>query len=244
MRSIKFGERVLLAGRTRKGKSTLARFLTLGCQPCRTIICDPKGSEAMDIGVRPVRSAEELSEHLRDPVVRWIPEAEKDILEDGFWAIWQLPGPYLVVVDEASLVSSAGWCPRGLRAIVTQGGEHRKMLIACTQRLAECAVVIRSQAEHTIVMVPTPIRRDLEAIEGHIGKPADEIKASLDGLRARYGDYAHIWHVEGEDELRECAPLPAGAIRPWPRTAPACPNQTAADSGEQVSTPTEPDAPV
>ncbi len=228
---IKIGDRVLLAGQTGKGKSTLAGYLVERLQPIRTIVVDVKGE--LQLGATPVRSLPELEEALRrDPLIHYIPHTlDRDTMEEASMIIWALPGPWLLWIDEAAGVSSASYVPEGFKLAVTQGRQPRKMVIACTQRLAECHPVFRSQAEHRIVMVPSPIELDLRTVAGHLGYDARELKGMLDELERTHGPYSHLWH--GPDGLKLCAPLPAEAISGPPATAP----QTAAvDNPSTTST--------
>jgi energy-coupling factor transporter ATP-binding protein EcfA2 len=208
VRGIRVGERVLLAGQTGMGKTTLELYLAGRLQPIRTIVVDPKGE--LTLGVTPVMSVSELPEALRGPACHWVPaDLDRDTLEEGFELIKATPGPLLVLVDEAALVSSANWCPRGLKWLVVAGRQPRKMVIACTQRLSECHPVFRSQSEHIIVLVPAPIELDLKAIAGHIGREAEQLRTELDSLEAQHGKYSHLWYLREGNELRRCAPVPA-----------------------------------
>lgn len=218
MRGIRIGDRVLLAGQTGMGKTTVALYLLQSLQPIRTIVVDPKGE--LSLGVTPVRSVAELPEALRAPLCHYIPQTlDRDTLEEAFALIWATPGPLLLLVDEAAAVSGPGYCPEGLRLVVTQGRQPRKMVIACTQRLSECHPVFRSQSEHIIILVPAPIALDLKSIAGHIGREPEALRAELEQLEAEHGPYSHLWYVRPGNELRHCAPLVAPGARGLPATA-------------------------
>ena len=219
MRGIQIGDRILLAGQTGMGKTTLADYLADSLQPIRTIVVDPKGE--LQLQVEPVGTLEQLPEALRQPVCHYIPTTlDAKTLEEAFALIWATPGPWLLWVDEAAAVSSAGWCPEGLRLAVTQGRQPRKMVMACTQRLSECHPVFRSQAEHVIIFVPAPIELDLKTIAGHIGREPAELRSALDELQNTHGLFSHLWYCRPTNELRRCAPVPAGDGSGPPATAP------------------------
>jgi energy-coupling factor transporter ATP-binding protein EcfA2 len=207
VRGIRLEDRVLLVGSTGDGKSTIAESLAVGLQPVRTVLCDPKAEH--EVGVAPVSDAAGIAEQIRGPVCHWIPASfDRDALEEGFQVIWNTPGPLLLWIDELAEVSSPQWCPEGLRLQETQGRKLRKGVLACTQRVAECHPVFRSQSEHIFLMVPRPIELDLKTIAGNIRREASVLGAELDSLEQEHGPYSHLWYVKPGNELRRCAPLP------------------------------------
>ena len=207
MRGIRVEDRVLLVGSTGDGKSVIAESLAVALQPIRTVICDPKGE--LEVGVPPVHDAGGIAEQIRGPVCHWIPASfDRAALEEGFQVIWETPGPLLLWVDELAEVSGPNYCPEGLRLQETQGRKLRKPVIGCTQRVAECHPVFRSQADHIFLMVPRPIELDLKTIAGNVRREARVLGAELDSLEAEHGPYSHLWCVKSGNELRRCAPLP------------------------------------
>ncbi len=209
MRGIRLEDRLLIAGETRGGKTTLAEYIVEGLQPVRVIAFDPKGD--LQLGVTPVTSTDGLPEAIRAPVCHFIPSSfERDELERACQIVWETPGPWLWWVDDANEISSPGYCPLGLRLAVTQGGAKQKMVLATVQRLAETHPCLRSQATHMIVFVPAPILLDLRTIAGHLHTEAETLKQLLEGLEAEYGPYSHLWYCKDGKELRQCAPLPTG----------------------------------
>lgn len=229
MRGIRHSDRILIAGQTGKGKTVFALWLIEQLQPVRTIIFDPK--DELDFGVVKARTPGELAACMHQPVVHYVPASfDRDSLEEACQIVWITPGPYLWVIEEANEMSNPSWCPTGLRLCVTQGRAKLKMVIAITQRLAECHPVFRSQSEHVIVFTPAPIELDLKTIAGNVRREASVLDAELGSLHGEYGDYSHLWYVRDTDELRRCAPLPAPAhTRPQLRAATAA-GQAAAGS--------------
>jgi len=208
VRAIQPDDRVLLVGSTGDGKTTIAESLVVALQPIRTVLCDPKAEH--QVGVTPVHDAAGIAEQIRGPVCHWIPASfDRQALEEGFRVIWNTPGPLLLWIDELAEVSSPNWCPEGLRLQETQGRKLLKPVIACTQRVAECHPVFRSQSEHIFLMVPRPIELDLKTIAGNVRREAAVLGAELDSLQAEHGPYSHLWYVKPGNELRRCAPLPA-----------------------------------
>jgi energy-coupling factor transporter ATP-binding protein EcfA2 len=213
VRGIRPSDRILIAGQTGKGKTTLAQYLVARMQPVRVIVFDPK-AELRFGDVVPCHSPGELAEHMGDPIVHYVPASfERDQLEEACEIVWNTPGPYVWWIDEASEVSSPNWCPAGLRLGVTQGREQLKLVLALTQRLAEIHPVFRSQSEHLIIFTPAPIMLDLKTVAGNVRREAGALDAELASLHAEFGDYSHLWYVRDTDELRRCAPLPYTAGR-------------------------------
>jgi hypothetical protein len=234
VRGIRLEDRLLIAGETRGGKTTLAEYIVAALQPVRVIAFDPKGD--LKLGVIPVTRADQLPEAIRAPVCHFIPSSfERDELERACQIVWETPGPYLWWVDDANEVSGPNWCPLGLRLAVTQGGAKGKMVLATVQRLAETHPSLRSQATHIIVFVPAPILLDLKTIAGHLHTEAETLKAMLEGLEAKHGPYSHLWYCKDGKELRRCAPLPTGEHRAPQRRAPS-------RRSSQESTPSAPGA--
>lgn len=234
MRGIRLSDRLLIAGQTGKGKTTLAHYLVARLQPVRVIVFDPKG-ELVFPDVEPCRSPEQLAVCVRDPLVHYIPASfDREQLEEACEIVWNTPGPYVWWIDETSELSSPSYCPAGLRLAVTQGRQARKMVIALTQRLAEIHPVFRSQSEHIIIFTPAPIELDLKTIAGHVRREARALDAELASLHAEQGDFAHLWYVRDTDELRRCAPLPAPAERSRGQSP-----STAAESEDAESAPCE-----
>ena len=234
MRGIRLSDRVLIAGQTGKGKTTLAAYLVERMQPVRTIVFDPK-DELSFPGVVPCRTPEQLAHCMREALIHYVPASfERDQLEEACQIVWNTPGPYVWWVDEAAEVSNANYCPEGLALCVKQGRGKEKLVLALTQRLAEIHPVFRSQSEHVIIFTPSPIELDLRTVAGNIGHEARELRAELDSLHAEHGDFSHLWFVRDTNELRRCAPLPAGED-----SRPSLPAATTDSEGAVESSPCE-----
>lgn len=207
-RGIRLEDRILIAGQTGKGKTTLARYLVERLQPIRVIVFDPK--DALEFpGVEKCRTLEQLTRHLRDPLVHYVPSGfDRDQLEEACQIVWETPGPYVWWVEDVAELTNPGYCPAGLRLCAVAGRAKKKMLIVTIQRLAETHPVFRSQSEHIFIFVPPPILLDLRTVAGNIGREAFDLDRQLRELQEEHGLYSHLWFVRDTDELRRCAPLP------------------------------------
>lgn len=243
MRGIRLSDRVFMVGQTGMGKTTLALWLLDGLQPVRTIVFDPKEEWGDgELGAPACRTPSELPYVLGRPVTHYIPASfDRDKLEDACEIVWNTPGPYVWLVDEASELTNPSYVPAGLRLACTQGRRKRKMVIALTQRVAESNPVLRAGADHTFIFVPTPIELDLKAIAASIHRDPALLQEELESLQAEHGLYSHLWFVRETNELRRCAPLATGADRGAPRAAAAEPQEPRdpAGAGEE----TEPESP-
>lgn len=211
-------DRVLLAGLTGKGKTSLARWIVEQFQPVRLIVFDSKNE--LDFGVPKLYTPAELAAGMHQPIVHYIPApGDKQALEEACLIVWETPGPYVWWVDEGTECSSPNYVPAGLRAAAVMGRAQKKLLLVLTQRLAEIHPVFRSQAEHVYIFVPAPIELDLKAISGAINREVALLAQELTELHAEHGDYSHLWYVRSTDELRRCAPVDIGGQLPSPPNA-------------------------
>jgi hypothetical protein len=218
-RGIRLEDRILIAGQTGKGKTTLAEYIVQRLQPIRTIVFDPK-AELSFPGVQPCHTPLELAQRMRDPLIHFIPSGfDREMLEEACQIVWETPGPYVWWIDEGSEISSPGYVPMGLRNAETQGRAQKKIVILITQRLAEIHPVFRSQSEHVFIFTPAPVLLDLKAIAGNVRREALDLDRQLGELHAQHGDYSHLWYVRATDELRRCAPLPVSGQQVAPATA-------------------------
>jgi len=207
-------DRVLIVGSTGDGKSTVAKHIVEDFQPCRLLICDSKG-EIKWPGAVLVQTPEQITQALSNQqTIRWVPATfEKKYLEECWKAIHAARGPLIVWIDEAAEHCKPGWCPTGMRLDITQGrsGDSScgpRLVITCTQRLAECHPAVRTQAEHIMVMTPPPAEIDLKAIAAHVRRSPQQLEAELQQLYDRYGRYSHLWYCKLENDMRNMAPIP------------------------------------
>ncbi len=234
-------DRVFMVGQTRKGKTTLARWLIEQMQPVRVIIFDPKEDFADgEWGVAAARTPMELAQAMHGPVVHFIPSSfEREPLEEACQIVWETPGPYIWLVDDASALTNPNYCPQGLMLACTQGAKQQKLVMIATQRVAASHPVLRSEATHVFVFVPPPIELDLKAIASTVRREAPVIKGALEQLQASHGDYSHLWYCLDGDELRACAPIPLEELAAG-RQPPGAPGERPEDGSSQPEEGREP----
>lgn len=213
MRQVRLRDRVLIVGQTGMGKSTLAMFLARCLQPVRTVVIDPKWDYDFP-GIEPVRSADALD--MRPGWIHYVPEDadDRDELERFYARVWRTPGSLLLLDDEFAETSDSNWAAKSFTSQVRLGRKKDKGVIACTQRLAECHPIMRSQADHIFIVVPAPPDIDLRMLAGSMGKEWAIVKSELEAIEAEKGLYSHLWFTREGLELRRCEPLPYEAS-PW-----------------------------
>jgi hypothetical protein len=207
LRAIRRTDRVLIAGYTGCGKTELAGMISKRATG-RLIVWDSK--DELQLTAKPVRGLGGLEKALRDGrrIVHWVPlTGSRDEYEQASRLVWRTPGPWLWWVDEASECTSPSWIPTGLKLAATQGRKSGRVVMALTQRVAECHPVLRSQAEHIFLFAELPIEIDLKALAGHMGADQPAIATALEQLNTEHGIHAHLWWVRPTRELRRCAPI-------------------------------------
>jgi hypothetical protein len=118
------------------------------------------------------------------------------------------------VEDEAAETTTIGWAPAGLRQTARRGRAPRKLLICCTQRLAECNPIVRTQATHVIIPTPAPVELDLKPLAAHIGVDLEALRGEFDSLHEQGGPHSHLWWSMRTRELARMAPVTPPS---WPR---------------------------
>jgi len=202
---IRHNDRVFIQGKTESGKTVLALHLFEQFHGCRRTAIDVKGR--LTLGVQPARSPGELD--LAAPLSHYIPSTLEDPeYEELFKRLWFAGGPRFIDLDESFGPTRAGFAPKYLRMIVQQGREADIGLLACSQRPVNVETTLQSEAEHVIVFVPRPPKRDLETLAANMGIEATTLARELDELLEEHGLHSHLWYCRRQDELHRCAPLP------------------------------------
>lgn len=211
---IEWTDRVLIVAPSNGGKSTIARYLIACARAKRLIVVDPKGE--YQLGVTPVKDAAGASRAARaGAIVHVTPDDpdDRDAMETLYGALWSLAGPLLWVEDEAAETTKQAWSPQGLRRCARMGRAHRKLLMCCTQRMAECHPIVRTQATHVIILTPAPAELDLKPIAAHISVSLDALRGRLEDLHLRAGPFSHLWWCSRSRELIEMSAVP---VVSWP----------------------------
>lgn len=154
---IKSNERILFLGRTRSGKSYLARYLLRGLK--RLVVCDPKMSRAIGKWrLQPWDSESKKALRAGDPIrIRILGQADVDPVE--YWEsilrelynIGVETGQLFIYIDDVYLLSSGEQgtkFPRAVRDIWTMGGEQGIGAAAATQVPRYIPKYLLTEAEH------------------------------------------------------------------------------------------------
>ncbi len=219
-RRITTADRVLIAGTSGAGKSTIAAYLVNVSRAGRSggpalLAVDPKGE--WDLGVTPCSGVGELQRTVRrgQRRVHWIPEDcdDREQLDAGYRVCAAIPGPLWHWEDEAAETTRTSWAPGGLRTRARLGRARREGLIVVTQRLAECHPVIRTQATHILIPAPGPPELDLRMLAGHCGMDPGQLRCELEECHAAAGQWAHLWHCVPTRHTRWMSAVP---LVDWP----------------------------
>lgn len=211
---IEYSDRVLLVGKTREGKSEVARRTFLSAEEPRMVL-DPNDSTITDVpgavtiyGPPMGLSADEahaqmaarLREHDDAGTVRVVPmdparTAEYDAAYQ--WAFTRYP--MYVWLDEAG---DAGHSSAWLRKYLTQGGKRQCGHIACHTRPREVDRNLIAQADVLMVFrLPNP--DDVKVVAKQVGIPAGE----LNGLLSDLPRYGFLVYSERQDTITAVPPL-------------------------------------
>lgn len=196
---IRYADRIFITGRTRTGKSFLARELFLSAAAPRLVI-DPADSELTD-----VPGAVTFSNPKKPPAdaatARFVPHDPADKAAYDLVYRWAFERyPRYVWLDEAGQVAPAQGGPRWLNTFVVQGAKRSLGHVACHTRPRECNRNLIGQAQHVAIFdLPNP--DDRRYLADLIGVPAGVLDTDLAALPFR----GFLWW-DG-DTLTSCPPL-------------------------------------
>jgi len=149
--SIQTNERVYIVGKTRSGKTFLARHLLRPVR--RLIVADPKAGLAswglQDWNHETIRSFEE-GEDVR---LRIVPEPGQDLeqfWDEALWMVYEV-GDCVLYIDEAYLLTEGNRYPQSLMFIWTTGRERDIGAFSVSQRPRHIPKYLISEAEHFFV---------------------------------------------------------------------------------------------
>lgn len=196
--AIRYEHRIFLVGKTRSGKSHLARALFLSAAAPRLIV-DPADSSLTD-----VPGAVTFSNPKRPPAdaetARFVPydPADRDAYNDVYrWAFERFPR--YVWLDEAGQAAPAAGGPRWLNTYLVQGAKRSLGHLACHGRPREINRNLIAMASHLFIF-DTPNPDDRRYIADMVGLPPAQLEAELIALPK----FGYLWW-NGE-ELTSCPP--------------------------------------
>lgn len=196
---IKSNERVAIAGKTRSGKTTLARHLA---KPIwRLLVFDSK-RKLTDWNTEPwgEESRNKLLKGERARV-RLVPEYNQDpnpLWEEGF-DFAMVIGDCTIVIDEAFSVFEKPYSVSPTaRSVWTQGAEFGVGVIACTQRPAGIPLFILSESEYYFCFRLT-LAKDRERMSEFMGEEVKQYVTDKHGFYFYSVDESEPIYVSGLD---------------------------------------------
>lgn len=188
-----------MTGKTRSGKSQLARTLFLSAAAPRLII-DPADSNLTDVPgavtfrdpKRPPRDA---------PTARFVPDDPDDMAAYDAVYRWAFESyPRFTWLDEAGLAAPAQGYPRALNTYLVQGAKRGLGHIACHGRPREVNRNLIGSSSHVFIF-ETPNPDDRKHLADIVGLKVAELEADLFALP----EHGFLWW-DG-DTLTSCPPL-------------------------------------
>jgi hypothetical protein len=216
---VSFNERALIVGKTRSGKTTLARKLAAGFTGARIVVHDPKAM--LDMGVPIARHPRDLDPAAR--VVHYVPVTldrgrppragvEPTGAELFYRDVWHMAGPTWLWDDEAAAVTTGNYAPVYSDVYQQQGAGLGKGRGVLTQRPVDIRPNLRTEAEHVFVFTPPPAWPDLRILALEFGRDPGELQRLMRDLAAHEGPHSFVWWHRGTGELAACAPLDPGWV--------------------------------
>jgi hypothetical protein len=233
--------RVFLVGTTGSGKTEIVKSYLRAETSRQIVIVDWKHDLHGVGGVEPCYSVEQFETRLkRDRIILYRPSktAIADRTNNGDIArvmalIWEhcpAGGRGLDLwIDEGRGITTENQCPDDLNAMYVQGRTRNIRVWTLSQRPKRVWPMMRSEADHIIVMAQRLGPDDAKALADEMGITAAELNAKLDLLAERHrtssdpdldtGHHSYLhWSRKGRGMIGR-PPLPDHARKPWPNEA-------------------------
>lgn len=207
-----YNSRIFLTGKTRSGKSALARLLFLSAAAPRLVI-DPADSTLTAIRgavtfTDPGRATNARGERWTTAATaRFVPRDPDDLEAYARVYAWAFAHyPRMVWADEAgSIMPAAGTLPP-VRRYLAQGAKRQLGHIGLHTRPREVTRGLIAQASHVGIFT-LPASEDRAYLAGIVGLPVALLTQQLDALEP----FGFLWYDVGAATLTPCAPLPPPA---------------------------------
>lgn len=233
MARILANDRILLVGSSGFGKSTLASWLfhLMTAGGAQAVLIDPKG-EWVFPGAVVCRSPEQLAQAMPAAArIHYVPSTSE---RDEWVGVYEQLSPangarhMIVWTDEAQnvCVSGAGWAPRGMKLIQTQGRFAAIGHIVCSTRPIDIERTLRTEAMHVFVLAGGLDFDDLKVIAPLFrvarlpsGRPVIASAEDLQTTLAEVPEYGCLWLDRRLKAVQVMDPLPEAIRRTAARTA-------------------------
>lgn len=204
--SVRWHERVFVAGFTGSGKSGLANHLFSGLRNQRLLL-DTKPEFTIP-GVTPVTDVDAID--WRAPVIHFVePDQDLDLIDRLFHTAMSRRNLTICVHELADLCADQpNKTPRYVRRWLRAGNIFGNGLIGASQRPVCMPTQALTEAQHVFAMVPALGPKDHKLVAELAQMPPEALYQWIERAQRELGDHSFVWINRKTRQTRISEPLP------------------------------------